>query len=306
MGEATGVMRPDDLERRIDGAGAVAATTGDDPDEIRDEIEVTRASMTETIDEIQERLNPEVLKEQAKDAVRDATIGRAQEAMENVSDRAQYMMSSTSGSVVDTVRQNPIPAALAGIGLGWMWMNRSKTRTQSSYYRPDRRTTLVEGRYSSPGFQRYQEREASYMSHRGDDSAGRMEGTREAMSDAAGTVQEKAGQLTQRASELGEHASEWSGRAQEGVVDARSQAADMFERAPLVAGLVAAGAGLAIGMLVPETEKENQLMGETRDQLMQQAQSKAQDVVEKVQTVAQDATESARQSAEQQGMTTSS
>lgn len=306
MGEAPGVMRPEDLDRRVDAARDDVDTMSDDSDEIRNEIEATRASMSETIDEIQDRLNPETLKAQAKGAVRDATIGRAQEAMENVSDRAQYMMTSTSGSIVDTVRQNPVPAALAGIGFGWLWMNRSKTRTQQSYYQPRRHTTLVEGRYASPGFSRYQEREAYYMSRHDDESGGRLEGARDAVGDAADTVQAKAGQLTQRASDLGDQASEWSDRAQEGMADARTQAAEMFDRSPLVAGLLAAGAGLALGMLVPETEKENQWMGETRDQLMEQAQSKAQDVVEKAQTVAQDAAETAKQSAEQQGMTTAS
>lgn len=305
MGETPGVMRPEDLDRRLDATGADDVTSSDDPEEIRDEIEATRASMSETIDEIQDRLNPETLKAQAKDAVRDATIGRAQEAMENVSDRAQYMMSSTSNGVVDTVRQNPIPTALAGIGLGWLWMNRSKGRTQESYYQPRRRTTLVEGRYSSPGFARYQEREAYYMSHHDDESGGRMEGTKEALGDAAGTVQEKAGQLGQRASDFGDQASEWGEQAQHRVADARSQTMDMYEQSPLVAGLIAVGAGMAIGMLVPETQKENEWMGETRDQLVEQAQSKAQDVVEKVQTVAQDAADTAKQSAEQQGMSTS-
>lgn len=296
MGETTGVMRPDDLERRVDATQDGDVTTSDDPGEIREDIEATRASMSETIDEIQDRLNPDALKEQAKDAVREATIGRAQEAMENVSDRAQYMMSSTGGSVVDTVRQNPVPAAIAGIGLGWLWMNRSKNRTQNTYYQPGRHTTLVEGRYSSPGFERYQEREARYFAET--DGESRVEGAREAVGDAASKVQEKAGHLT-------EQASEWTGRAQHEMVDARSQAADMFERTPLVGGLLAAGAGLALGMLLPETEKENEWMGEKRDQLVEQAQSKAQDVVEKVQTVAQDAAESAKESAEQQGMTTS-
>lgn len=298
MGEAPGVMRPDELERRTDASTSDVDTTSDDPSEIREEIEATRASMSETIDEIQDRLSPDTLKEQAKDAVREATIGRAQEAMENVSDRAQYMMSSTGGSVVDTVRQNPLPAAIAGIGLGWLWMNRSKTQTQPSYYKPRRHTTLTEGSYSAtPGFARYQEREARYLSDDADGES-RIEGAREAVGEAATKVQEKAGHLT-------EQAGEWTGRAQHEMADVRGQASDMFERTPLVAGLLAAGAGLALGMLLPETEKENEWMGEKRDQIVEQAQAKAQDVVEKVQTVAQDAAETVKQSAEQQGVTTS-
>ena len=311
MGEAPGVMRPDDPDRRIDAARTDDATAADDPDEIRDEIEATRANMSETIDEIQDRLNPDALKAQAKDAVRDATIGRAQEAMENVSDRAQYMMSSTGGSVIDTVRQNPVPAALAGIGLGWLWMNRSKGGTQQSYYKPRRHTTLAEGRYyATPGFDRYAEREQRYMSQPGHGESSKMDEAMHAVSNATDAVQEKAGHMTEQmsyqASHLGDQASEWGDQAQERMADARTQMSDMFQQSPLVAGLIAVGAGMAIGMLVPETQKENELMGEARDQIVEQAQSKAQDVVEKVQTVAQDAADSAKQSAEQQGMTASS
>src|ERR671917_2654521 len=61
----------------------------------RAEIERTRADMGETVDAIQQRLSPENLKEQAKDRVRETTVGRAME----------------------TIRENPLPAALTGIGL---------------------------------------------------------------------------------------------------------------------------------------------------------------------------------------------
>jgi hypothetical protein len=48
--------------------------------------------MGETVDAIQERLSPENLKEQAKNRVREATVGKAQEA---------------GSGIMDTVRANP-------------------------------------------------------------------------------------------------------------------------------------------------------------------------------------------------------
>ena len=48
----------------------------DETDAIRGDIEDTRANMSSTIDAIQEKLSPQRLTEQAKDAVRDATVGR--------------------------------------------------------------------------------------------------------------------------------------------------------------------------------------------------------------------------------------
>jgi len=53
------------------------------------EIEQTRTDMASTIDAIRERLDPATLTQQAKDALHDATIGRAQEAVGNAVDTAK-------------------------------------------------------------------------------------------------------------------------------------------------------------------------------------------------------------------------
>jgi hypothetical protein len=65
----------------------------DEVETTRVEIEPTRADMSETVDAIQERLSPQNLKEQAKDRVKEATVGRAREAR---------------AGVVETVRANPL------------------------------------------------------------------------------------------------------------------------------------------------------------------------------------------------------
>jgi len=56
-----------------------------------------------------------------KEAVREATLGR----VENIATQAGDIMITTRDTLVDTVRQNPIPAAMAGIGIAWLLMNRS-------------------------------------------------------------------------------------------------------------------------------------------------------------------------------------
>jgi len=55
-------------------------TNDEDAAQIRAQIEQTRSEMSETIDAIQGKLNPDNLKEQAQEMVREATVGRAQEA----------------------------------------------------------------------------------------------------------------------------------------------------------------------------------------------------------------------------------
>src|SRR5687768_6380706 len=70
--------------------GVASAEGSDETHSIRTGIEQTRADMSDTIDAIQDRLNPQHIKEQvkeqvreqfyeAKEMVRDATIGKAEE-----------------------------------------------------------------------------------------------------------------------------------------------------------------------------------------------------------------------------------
>jgi len=147
--------RSDEVNRHYDtdaadAAGADEIEVTEDTTEIRAGIEETRAEMSETIEAIQERLNPQHLKEQVKDqvreqfqeakaTVREATIGKAEDMARNVGntiDEARY-------GLMETIRQNPVPAALVGLGLGWLFMNRqsapdrrySRYNGQSSYYR---------------------------------------------------------------------------------------------------------------------------------------------------------------------------
>ncbi len=83
MDERTNEMNPSSVS-------SDAALDGDESvRELRSGIEQTRASLSETIDAIQDKLDPQKLKQQASDAVREATIGRAQELGQTVSSRAQ-------------------------------------------------------------------------------------------------------------------------------------------------------------------------------------------------------------------------
>ena len=99
------------------------ATNGDverDPeaDRIVTEIEITRVDMGATIDEIGHRLQPQTIADEARDKIREATVGR----VERIVDDAGQTATQTGNNLVSTIRQNPVPAALAGIGIGWLVM----------------------------------------------------------------------------------------------------------------------------------------------------------------------------------------
>ena len=60
----------------------------------------------------------------------------------------------------------------------------------------------------------------------------------------------------------------------------------MLEDNPLAVGALALALGTAIGLAVPETQREHRLMGDMRDNLLDQASSKASETFQKVQQVA--------------------
>jgi hypothetical protein len=90
----------------------------EDPSELREDIEQTRADMSETLEAIEERLSPENLKDQAMTTMREATVGKAEQMVNTVEQKAK----GTGGTMVDTIKANPIPAALAAMSIGWLVM----------------------------------------------------------------------------------------------------------------------------------------------------------------------------------------
>jgi len=306
----------DDVLRRDEAVGDGASDPDTEVEEIRESIDQTRAEMSETLDELQERLSPAYLKEQvkeqvveqyrqAKETVREATIGKVEDMVERVSDTVY----DTRRGIMDTITSNPIPAGLVGIGLAWLWINRSgnagsggsrsggRYRNDTGY--DDDLTADYTSDYSGGGT-------SAYGRGRGSDFDGDTGRARnlarkagDAVSGVAGQVQEAAGNLADRARETVSGAmSQAQDKATYVVDQAQHQARRVEQRFsevmrdnPLAVGAAALALGTAVGMMVPQTRKENELMGEARDTFMDKSQSVAHDTLEQVQQVAQRATD---------------
>jgi len=89
-------------ESKRDLNAAVAGNS--DPDELGEQIERTRADMAETIDAIQEKLDPRTLKRQAQDAARAATIGRVESAVSAADEKAHQLV-QTLGERTTTIKE---------------------------------------------------------------------------------------------------------------------------------------------------------------------------------------------------------
>lgn len=249
--------QPADLDPQSADAGAMSDDEQAEVAEIRAEIEETRLEMGGTLNQLGDRLEPGHLVQQAKENVREATIGRVEETAKGVSDM-----------VMETIKQNPIPAALAGAGLALLWANRSKGSTGPG----------ADVRYRS-GYG-YQSRPASaYESEVGGGLGSKAKDAAATVGGAVGSVAEGAQQAT------GE------------VIDRAGETAqqvgwklDSFMKAnPLAVGAIAIGAGALVGSILPETEQEREVLGDASRQVstavrstVDQATAKAEETLDRV------------------------
>ena len=218
--------------------------------EIRAEIEQTREEMGGTLNELGDRLDPGNLMDQAKENVRDATIGRVEETARGMSDM-----------VMETIKRNPIPAAMAGAGLALLWMNRSNGNGNGQYspgaYRSGDYRAYGHGQAEGPGIG---QKVGDVAGTVGDTVGGAVGNVKQGAGEAASTVAQGA---TQAVDEVG-----WR--------------LDRFMQAnPLAVGAIAVGAGALAGTLIPETPQEQQLLGDASRQIADTVRQTVDDVATK-------------------------
>lgn len=272
-------QEPDRLNG-TDDASVTAAT----PAQIERDIERTRADMTETIDALGARFEPAYLKEQAQEAIVDTAR-------------------SAGTSMMDTMKDNPLPTAIAALSIGWLIANRSSGT-------PPARQTSYGGRgyAAAPG-----------SSYGGDYSGGTYGGTyagasrgaqepsladqaRDRAAGIAGSVSETASGFADSVSET---ASDLADQARGTAHDVARQAQNAANRAeswlegqmrtnPLGVGAVAVVAGAFVGMSLPETQVEVDLMGRQASRVVDQAKQVAGEKVDQAKTVASRVADEAR------------
>lgn len=248
---------------------------------------------------------------QAKDAARDATIGKVERMAQTTSQKAEQLTQSTtettrnaSSSLITTIKQNPIPAALTGLGLGWLMMSGKGGGSSSQSFgtstgsdKTVKEMTSDTGiSYETPSAGPRDYGTQANTADKAKDSVGKAtdqaKDTASAVSDQAKeTASAVTGQAKQTASTVGQQVAQISGRLRQTLQDK-----------PLAVGMAAVAVGTAAGMAVPVSQRETQAFGESRDKLMEKAQSSAQDLVEKVQKVATEAGTAVDKEAKYQGL----
>jgi len=175
---------------------------------------------------------------EAKVALRQATLGKVETMLHDTKDSVQ----NASRSLTTTIKENPVPAALVGAGLLWM---------------------LAASRAKSHG--NGLGAEVGRMAHQaGDAVRGVAHTAGEKVEGIAQDVKESVGEATRATSREFSHLAERA-RATGSTVTERTET--MFREHPLAIGAAALGLGALVGMAIPITRKEAELMGDARQNL---------------------------------------
>lgn len=171
----------------------------------------------------------------------------------------------SSAGLMDRVKNNPVPAALAGLGLGWLAFSGAERNDRWESERGWAR------RYDG--------------GDQGEAASSTMANVKETLTDAASDVTESAREVTNRAQEYTRDA---TARARYTGRRAQTELDRMTRENPLAVGAGALLLGAAIGLAIPETERENELLGEARDSMIDKAQDMASTAASRAQDAASD------------------
>jgi len=303
--ESLAAGKSDDLISTASAADVDADTGNDDTEHLKAQIEETRNQMGETIDALQEKLSFSNLSEQvsehvnnaietAKNSVYDATIGKAVGFMKDMGDGIG------DSKFVRSARSNPLPLILIGVGAGLLAYN--------NYSSSSRRRNFRGG--SRRGYDQFADRDRARLDmERG--TSFDLEQQHSQSGSTLNTLSEKASAVSDKvlnaANSAYESASNTLDSAVTGAKDiynrAYSKAGDYTNVAyetydhhlnenPLAVGAAAFALGAVVGLAIPATRYEGELMGEARDELLKKAQDKGSMLLDKTRSLVDDAANS--------------
>lgn len=193
-------------------------------EEIKADIERTRNNVSEKIDTIQERLSPENLKHQAQETMQGFVNDSTDRVVHYFNEQAQQLPTM----LVNSLKHNPIPAALIGVGIGWLllesanskrrddqysdeaWRYRGSARSYGGYQPSQYETYGKPNEYTGTPYYAdpYAQQGAYYGQSYSESDKGALGQMREKVSEVGeqvrDTVQDAARQVSHRASQMGE------------------------------------------------------------------------------------------------------
>jgi len=302
--------------------------------EIESDIRRTRGRMDATLDELGSRLT-------ARSVIHtllDLWEARTPETPRS-SARTRRVTGAVSQQVLHQVRENPVPSLLIGAGIAWMLMDRMPHSEREYVDLGGRRYRVDPSIPSGPAMPgavvtEYEYEDLDYDEIDNgpsmiDRAKAKISQGKEAVTDAAAAARERVSGLgesaKERMSEGGESASEAArlarrrardvynrGRDRGRILQQRVHSgydvgaekfSDALDEYPLGVGIGFAALGAIVGLLLPHTRREDELLGERSDEILDVVKEKGKETLERTKAVAERVAETALDEAQRQGFT---
>lgn len=264
-----------------------------DPKAIRSRIDETRHRMDETIDALGQRFQGRHLVDEALNFVRKQTENGN---MTQFKTQLKHSTDTAIHTVVDTVKANPIPAALVGAGIAWYFYSQTRDdSTRNGYADGD----PIRGYYSDEPYNggesdvgQFVDGEPEGLRERIREKAGEL---RERSQEAVHSARERLHQAGERAGELGSQVRERSGQLYR---QSRERVSTAVDQHPLESGIVCLALGLIAGLALPTPPRVRSAVAPRARHLRE----RTQEVVDRGRQVARTAVDAAKQEAQAQGL----
>lgn len=245
-------------------------------EQIKHEIERTRVEMSETLGELQDRLRPDHLLEEARGRVTGAAAGKVRNIMSSASDKASEMATRARGAgnyMADYAMDHPIRIAIAVGAVTW-WALRGRSSSYSEFY-GDADTNWDDAEAMTPGDRSLRDKVGEYASSARETVGEYASTARDTAAEYATSARQAVGEYADSARESARSA---AARASRAARSAATTTNDWVTENPMAAGAIALAVGAAIGLSVRRTEFENTAMGQARDRAWQRGKQVAQNL----------------------------
>ena len=287
--------------------------TTSDPAAIERDLEQTRSRLDHRLEELQSRLSPGQVIDEAMAYFRTsqgADFGR---------------------NLAESVRDNPLPAALVGIGIVWLMASGRRTEPRAAPRDGAYDELHARVRTAGAGVMRLPEETETSWRDRVDEARGRVLGlTRQAqestesfgqrITDALSAAKDG---LTRQMHDLHDRAAAGTGAARDAVGTLAGQARDTvgdwaesgraamagsggalagLAENPVVLGAIGLAAGALLGTLVPQSAQEERALADTAGAARETLRGAAQQAMDRGRQAAQAALDAGRETAQQEGL----
>lgn len=276
-------------------------------DAIRSNIEQTRESMDNTLEQIGERMKPRHLLDDFLDFFR-SRPGKGEQLKEKAG-HAMHSAGDAAGRlgtrVVHFVQDHPIPVILIGTGIAWAWFERNRGNGHSHHGGSEEQSSTEEQAGWEEG-ETYGAPEGASEDYIGHPASGQLAAKGE-------QLKEKGRQLGKRVSEGAQAASQKASQitsrvaegAKRGYQAGRAKFVEASDAHPLTMGVGFLAAGILAGLALPHSRPEDRLVGPASDRIKSRAKAEGENLLEKGKHVASAAAEAAKDTAAKEGLTTS-